>query len=410
MTTALDLGRQWTWLCTKPSGAGVTLLSNLVSDAEIAYVLNAPAQATGELPADTPQVNIPYTDGDPFVSFNNRLLYGLRREGDPQHLGFAPYVCRFAGVMMILEDEALSDEPVTHFTAYDPWMWLNTIPVFTAGGDLLGKNGLSYSNTPGSTIARALLTNALAVVVAQNPANPLYIDDATGHFDTTDAIDIDFQQGTSVGEAWTQLVDTGSLDIVLDPIYEPSTSPGKLARLSIYQTAGSVKNAAIFSWDKMPRSLSGIDRLTDGTQMINVAQFYANGLSATQQTDASSVAAFGQYWAQQNYPAPSAKSAVSLLAAAKVALRRRGKMTLTVQPDPDRSPDPFTEYYLGDRVPVWAGRAQAGGGSSFRAPLTPGDETAGAWTNPQRVFGFNVTLQNDQSETVTDLLLTDSNS
>lgn len=409
MATELELANSWTWVVTTPSGHGVTLLSKLVSNASIDYVVNAPAQATGDLPSDDPRVNIPYTDGDPYVALNNRLLYGLRRDGN-LGLGSHPYQCRFAGVLMIPEDEAQSDEPVTHFTAYDPWMWLNSIPVVTPGGDLLGKNGLSYSNTSGSTIARDLLTNALAVVIAQNPSNPLYIDDSSGHFDTTDPIDIDFQQGISVGEAWTQLVDTGSLDIVLDPIYDPSTSPGKLAVLSIYTISGSVRNSAIFSWDKMPHSLVHIDRLEDGTQMVNVGAFTANGLSATQATDADSISAYGQYWLQTNYPAPSSKSAVSLLALAKVALRKRGKMTLTVDPDPERGPNPFIEYGLGDRVPVYAGRPMPGGGVSFRKPLTPGDVVDGAWTNPQRVYGFNVGLDNDQVETVTQLLLTDTNS
>lgn len=409
MATELFLANSWIWLVTKPNGTGVTLLSKLVSDASIDYVLNAPVQATGTVPSDTPQVNIPYTDGDPFLSYNDRLLYGLRRDGNLS-LGIHPYTCRFAGVIQILEDEALQDEPVTHFTAYDPWMWLNSIPVVTPAGDLLGKNGYSYIGKTGDYIVKDVLANALAVVVAQNPSNPLYIDVASGHYDTTDVIPrFDIQQMATVGDVWTQIVNGGYLDIVLTPIYDPSTRPGKLAVLNVYRTAGSAKNNAIFAWDKMPHSLTGFDRLLDGTQLVNVAQYYANALPATQATDAASVGRYGQYWEQKNYPPPSSKDAVGAIALAEVALRKKGKMTLTVDPDPDRAPDPFTTYYLGDRVPVYAGRVQAGGGYSIRQQLTPGDVVDGAWTNPQRIYGFNVTLDNDQVETVTQLLLTDDN-
>lgn len=408
MTTAIPLKNTWTWLVTKPNGTGVTLLNKLTSNVQMQFALGVPAEASGDVPSDNPEINIPFADGDPFLAMNNRLLYGLRREGVLST--DVPYTCRFGGVIHIVEDQATTDEPVTHWTAYDPWMWLNAIPVFTSSGDLLGKNGLSFSNKRGSDIAMQLLVDALAVVVAQNPGNPIYIDVSSGDFEDTDPIDIDFQQGVSVGEAWTQLADTGSLDIVLKPVFDPASRPGKLAVLNIYNQTGSPRNNAIFAWDKMPHSLVSIDRLIDGTQMVNVGQYYANGLSAPQAKDTTSIARYGQYWDQQFYPAPSAKSAVGAIALAKVALRKRGKTTITVDPDPMLGPDPFTDYHLGDTVPVYAGRTQAGGGSSFRAPLTPGDVVAGEWTNPQRVYGFQLDLSNDEVETVTQLLLTDSNS
>lgn len=409
MAIALPLKNSWVWLVTTTSGEGVTTMNKLTSNVSMEFVLNAPAQATGDVPADNSEINEPYTDGDPFVSYNNRLLYGLRREGVLP--GDIPYVCRFSGILQIIEDEATTNEPVVHWTAYDPWQWLNSLPVVTPAGDLLGKNGYSYIGKTGDYIVKDVLANALAVVVAQNPSNPIYIDVASGHYDTTDVIPrFDIQQLATVGDVWTQIADGGYLDIVLTPIYDPSTRPGKLSVLNVYRLAGSAKNDAIFAWDKMPHSLTGIDRLLDGTQMVNKAQYYANALSAPAATDAASIAAYGQYWEQQNFPPPSSKDAVSALAAAQVALRRRGKMTLTVDPDPERGPDPFTEYYLGDRVPVYAGRTQAGGGVSLRAPLSPGDVVDGAWTNPQRVYGIPITLDNDQVETVSKLLLTDSSS
>lgn len=410
MPTTIDLTNSWTWLVTDIRGKSLTLLNKLFTDASIDYVLNATWPLTGTLPSDNPEVNIPSShDGYPFVSFNNRLIYGLRREAV---VGAArPYTCRYAGIISLLEDEATADEPVTHLTAYDAWQWLMTLPVVTPAGDLLGKSGYKYVDKRADEIALDVLANSLAVVIAQNPTNPNYIDAGGGTIDHADVIPtFDIQQNAMVGEVWTQLVDGGWIDIVLSPIYDPASRPGVLSVLNIHRQAGSPKPNAVFAWDKAPRSLTRIDRLDDGTQMANVAQFYANGLVAPQQKDAGSIADYGQYWAQTNYPPPSSKDAVGAIALAQVYLRRRGKRTLTIDPAPERAPDPFTEWFLGDQVPVWAGRKQLGSGSSFRYPLSPGDQgTDGNWTNAQRVYGFTLGIAGDEVETVTNLLLTDSN-
>jgi hypothetical protein len=402
------LKNQWVWTVCGLGGGTKTFLNRLATNVQILFTLNDAAVVTGDVPSDNPEINIPLAaDGEAFVSYNSRLLYGFRREASGSG---PPYVCRFAGVMHILEDEATSDDPVTHFQAYDPWMWLRSLPVVDGAGDLLAPDGLVYSGKTGDYIVKDLIDNALTAVLALHPTNPVFVDVSSGHFDTTDVIpEITFQQGVSVGEAWTQLTDTGSLDIVLTPVYDPVSRPGKLAVLSVYSQAGSAKNNAVFGWDKFPRTLVGISRLLDGTQMANVGQFYAGGLSVPQQTDAISIAEYGQYWLQRNYPSPASSSAVALVALAEVALRKKGKRTLTIDPTPELSPDPFTDYFLGDLIPVWAGRPQAGGGYSFREILTPGSESTGEWTNPQRVYAIPISLDDDQVETVTRMLLTDPN-
>jgi hypothetical protein len=407
MATTFPVNGTWTWVVTGLNSAIITFLNRLVTNVAVHFELNKEAVFTGDVPSDNPEINIPQA-GSPFVDYNSRLLYGFRRE-QPQSSVATPWQCRFGGILHIVEDEALSDEPITHLTAYDPWMWLRSIPVVNNDGSLPGKNGVSYTATAGNTIALNVLTNGLAAVVASNPSNPLFIDQTNGHFDTTSALDMNFQQGCSVGEAWTQLCDTGTMDIVLTPIYDPRGRPGKLCVLNIYSQAGSAKPGAVFGWDKFPRSLVGIDRLLDGTQMANVAQFYSGGTAATQQSNAGSISTYGEYWLQKNYPQGAPLSAVALVALAEVALRKKGKRTFTIDPAPERSPQPFVEYYLGDQVPVWAGRKTIGGGYSYRQQLTPGTVSGGAWTNPQRVYAIPISLSDDQVETVEKLLLTDPN-
>lgn len=408
MSAGILLKNQWVWWVTTLQGVGITSLNRIAANVGAVFTLNAPAVWTADVPSDNPDVDvISGLDGDPLVSYNNRLIYGFRREGD-----YPPYVCRFGGILQIIQDEATVDQPVSHLQAFDPWQWLNTLPLIDSRGNLVGAKGLSYANTPGSTIALDLLDNTMAALVSAEPMQPLFIDSASGTVEVTEFISIKFDQGMTLGEAWTKLTDTGTMDIVLDPVYDPYTRPGVLSVLSIYNEAGQARNDAVFSWDKFPRSLVGVNRLNDGTQMANTAQFFVEGIPVTQALDSASRTEYGAYWSQRAYPGPPTpfnRIAVSLLAQAQVALRKKGRRTITIDPAPERSPDPFTEYGLGDRVPVYAGRPLEGNGSSFRAVLNPGEPAGDEWSNPQRVYAIPISLDADQVETVTQLLLTDPN-
>src|SRR4029077_16033072 len=113
--------------------------------------------------------------------------------------------------------------------------------------------------------------------------------------------------------------------------------------------------------------------------------------------------AYGPYWVQKNYSGPSDVAGVQLLAAAEVALRKNGKQTLQIDPTPERAPDPFTSWFLGDTVAVWAGRPMPPTGNALRGTVRS--------TTPatHRVYGFEIDLADDQVETVKNLLLTDPN-
>jgi hypothetical protein len=415
MTVTVPLRNTWSWLVTDLNGHGLTLLNRLATNLQITFTLNAPAEMQCELPSDNPEINIPHTDGDPFVSVNNRLLYGFRRE----LVTWPCWVCRFAGVVNILEDVASSDQPVTHLTAYDPWMWLNSIPVVDpTTGNLLGQNGLTYTGQTLDYIAKEVLNKGLARVISppDNPSNPIFIDQTSGHFDTCATTNVNFPQGISVGEALTQLVDGGGIDIIFTPIYDPAGRPGMTSVFNIYSLAGQVRNGAIFGWDKYPHSLIGIDDVIDGTAMATVAQFYNGNVAvgAAPVRDAAAVAKYGEYWYQQSVPKVAGGDLyVQELALAKVYLRRKGLRTLTIDPassEDRRQPDPFTEYYLGDQVMVYGGRVVKGGGVSLRKRVDAGTVAGSAgWTNPRRVYQIPLSLANDLTETVTQLLVTDAN-
>lgn len=380
----------WRFVVADLNCATITFLDRLANGKNVTYVINQPAASSGVVPADNPEVNIVHTDGDPFLHHNNRILFGFRREG-----GTPPWVIRFAGIIM-LDDDTAADSPTTRYTAWDPWELLNHRPLLNSAGELPGQNGLSFTNTRGNVIALDLLEWTVGAGTTSVTGDAFIDYGQTGFytpsFDATPVISINFQQGISVGEAWTQLCDSGTIDIYLKPIYDPINRPGFTHELYLFEQMGSIRRDAIFAWDKPSRSLVGVSRQEDGSQMANVAQYYSGqgGAPVPTEVNVASIAKYGQYWSQQFFPGQNVAALVQLLALAQVRLRANGKRTLTFDPAPERSPIVFLDYFLGDEVPVYTSQR-------LRA----------AQATLERVHGIPVEIDDNGVETVRALLTAD---
>jgi hypothetical protein len=376
----------------------LSFLDVVATGRAVNYTLDAPTQAQLVVPSDDPEVSIPWPDpdSDPFLTEGSRVLVGMRRDGIYPEV----WTPRFSGIIMQLEDTAQSDIAYSHVTAFDPWQYLLSRPVCNADGTLPGTNGISFSATDVDVIIGTLLANTIAnqgmcgidMGVAYNGTS--FYD---GTVETCPAVDINFQQGTSVGQAWSQLTAQNDCDIILTPIYDPVNRPGYMVQANVYTQAGTERDDAIFAWDLPSRSLVQISRLQDGTLRANKVKFFAGqggsatgGQSIPVQTDAASVAKYGEYWRQQFFPGQTVASIVQLLAASELAISKTGRLTVTISPAPERSPIPFDDYWLGDRVPVYAS-------SKLRAPLQ----------GYQRVYGVPLAIADDQTESVQQLLTTE---
>ncbi len=343
-------GFEWSEVVTDRDTVAITGLSKLAASRTITYPLNKPASATGVVPSDDPRVNLPHLVGTgpdyaPSVSFNDRLLYMFRREA--QGTG-APWVCRFAGVLEQIEDACDGDQPYSTFTAYDPWQYLFARPVMN-GTALVGKDGISWDNTRGDVIARQIMEGTIGL------HGPVYIDVDAGVWEMTEQIDINFQQSTSVGAALQQLCATGTMDIIMEPVYDPVGMPGICVIMNVYIQAGVARPDAVFSWD-VGRAVVGISDLLDGDLMANRVQFYngQGGPPVTPADDAASEMRYGWWETQQFFPAQTQRLAVEDMAAFQLSLRKDGHRTVNISPNPLLSPIPLLDYGLGDRVPVYA--------------------------------------------------------
>jgi hypothetical protein len=345
--------------------------------------LNEPLEISGTVPSDNPEVNILHTDGFPFLAEGVRQLYGFRRESDTSPY----YTIRASTLIMQVSDASASGDARSRFTSWDPWQYLFSLPVLQSSlatignGGSAGVDGLlipaANSFYPQSVSADQIIVDILTNATAfSDPTAPVaaqncFLDLTGGTIEVCSAPAIgkswEIQQGTSIGQALQDICATGACDIVLTPIYDPSVRPGILCELNVRtQTspangAGSFNYSAVFAWDKPGRSVVGIDDVFDGTQRANHIVYY-NGqggppiapYASAQFRDPVSIATYGEYAPSQFFPAQTVKEGVQAIAAQQLVLRANFKQTLTINPAPERSPEPFVDYYLGDRVPVYA--------------------------------------------------------
>ncbi len=340
-------GFPWRAIITDRTTTPITALDKLAANRTITYLLNKPAETAARVPSDDARVNLPYptlTD-PPEVSFNDRLAYLFRREAQGTA---APWVCRFAGVVEQIEDQAEEEQPYSTFTAHDPWQYLFARPVMN-GTALVGKDGISWTATRGSVIAKQIVDATISL------HGGVYIDTDLGTFEDTEMIDINIQQSTSVGSALQQLAATGTLDIVMEPVYDPVGLPGICVIMNVYVQAGSQRPDAIFSWDR-GRAVQGISDLIDGDLMANTVQFFngQGGPPVAPAFDSASEAQYGWWETQQFFPAQTKAVAVEAMAEFQLSLRKQGKRTVNLTPQSLLAPIPLLEYGLGDELPVYA--------------------------------------------------------
>lgn len=358
---------RWRYFVAALNGQGIADWSKLASDRVVRTLLNAPCSMSGKVPSWDPQVYLPYSDdyADPYLAEGTRLLWGLRRESTE----IPYYTCRGATLIQLVQDEAQGDTATSSFVGYDPWQYLFSRPVVNVDGKLPGDEGISWSNTQASEIITQLLRNT---IFAHGHA---YIDGGneslgtlfyTGTLETGPGMEIEainFEAGTTVGDAWSQIVDTGQCDIVLEPIYDPFNRPNYLSQLNVYAQAGATRDEVVFGWDAAGgRNVSSLNRAIEGgTTRANKAQYWSGGAGQTGRsvvgTNTPAITKYGQYWALQTFPDLSDKRMVPIVnayAAETVRMRGSGRTTVTFTAVTERAPRPWQDYQLGDIVRVVA--------------------------------------------------------
>lgn len=389
----------WRLIVTDNASETLSLLDGRATDREFTYVLGGPATATGQVASDDPEINLPAPgpDDPALLSNNTRLLYALRRERNPSSI-VPPWVCRYGGLVLTVDDQG-ADTPTTRYTAADPWQLLMARPIRDPFNDgaFPKESGLRFdAGTRASDIVKTMLAQT------EDIEGETHIDfsDESLLVDTEPlGAAINFEPTLTVGEAWQQLMQTGTIDILLNPIYDPIARPGKVVELQIGPQLGQLRANAVMGWDIGPNSITDISRMVDGTRLADVIRFITGfGVGGTIQFDSAAIAKYGQWWSTQVLTGDEDAELVAKYAVIQLALRRNGARNLSFSPAPEWGLLPLRDYALGDFVPVWASRnlrEPIGVDYDSFDPDNPGD-SAGF----QRIYQIPIGLDDDGTERV----------
>jgi hypothetical protein len=381
----------WRFIVTNLDGEILTWLDHLAFQRSITFTRGQPTVIDTGVPSDNPEINIDADDGDPFVAEGNRLVYAFRRDG-----GAVPWLIWASGLVLDVRDNANSNVATTTLTAYDSRQLLPRRAMLKDATGVLpdADLGLRYIGQRADEIIIEQL--GLMEFWATGPLASAGLDWGQTAFyqgiiePTPEITEITFARGVSIAEMIAKLEETGTCEVVIEAIWDPVNRPGILGELSIYERAGTTRNAAVFGYDTFPKNLVGIDRLVDGRERANQVQFYAGqgGPPVPLYDDATSMAKYGEYFAQQFFPGQVSQAAVEAMAARVLTLQKNGQHTYALSPAAERAPIPLTEYGVYDDVPVYASRV-------LRDPIA----------TTLRVESIPIIIGDDQLERISGLLV-----
>lgn len=388
----------WRWMLTDLDGTIITLLDKHVHDRTIDYRLDVSTRISGRVASADTEINRLWTDGFPNLAEGDRLLYCFRRDYDGDATTNDPWTVRAAGTILQLNDVANEDTANTEFTAYDPWQILYRRPLVNPNDPILGNLDYTYDVYPINDIIIDLLDN---MALFNSPSQPgvsafAFLDwgqtggSFTGTIETLATVSHTFQKETFIGACLDELCALGNCDIWMEPIWDPVNRPGYTHQLNVYARQGVLKPPAVFGWDKPLRSTTGVNRAIDGTQRANNVRFHLGqggpSSPSTIKAEGASIARFGEYWDTQFWVAADHTDTLSDWAQELIDQVSEHQKTVTIDVTPERCPDPFTEWFLGDSVRVFASNNLRATQSGF-----------------QRVVAFTLNISDNALETVTDL-------
>lgn len=409
-------GVPWRTLVTDLNGAILSFLDNRANERVVDLVLNGPAQARGNAASFDFEVSGLHTDGSPFVSFSNRLLFMLRREDSVNDSGERVlWFPRFAGIMMPVERQGTADNAYSSWTAYDPWQLLYQRPAIDENNILIADKWTIPVGARPNDVIKGLLDRMLdpfTIVGSPNQIITPEFDYAnafldwtgvghpyyTGTWEECDPLEHKktFDVDTTVGEVLDYFTDNNLCDIEMEPIWDPLNRPGVCCQVNVYDTKGLNRNNAVLGWDMMGRNLAGLSVLHDA-QIANRIRWRTGsntGPTIAVQSDEESYERYGDYWQIAPVSAERLSLELEVLAGVERVKRRHGNVTYSIDPLNARSPLPLIEYGLGDYLPLWASER-------LGEAISPEPQSGDEWILLQRIYGITIEIGDNFFEKVT---------
>jgi hypothetical protein len=373
----------WTFILTEiGTGTEIADLTPAALTAKISPRLNRPLTLALELPADTADISAIASDGDPNLVVGTRSIKAYRGG-----------TLRGNVIVWNLNYDGDANSAKVAVTGYDPLNQLRRRPARDETGDF--SNPEFGDTTPAGALIQGIVQNTIEWEGA------LWIDADAGTCDASTTLGGNLADWpVMIFDLFTIITDTGVVDVVLEPL---DSTAGKLVVLNAVDTWGSDLTASVsFDYATGDHSVASARRVEDFDDICNKLWYYLGpkidvqhwrGSITTHTTpDFASRDKYGTYMDIKIYDSGDEATERALfeeLRHAELALRRVPQELLNVTPQAGVAPEPFDDYGIGDLVEVNLGTA-------FGPAVTGG---------AQRVYGFDVDVDADGVERVSELIV-----
>jgi hypothetical protein len=362
----------------------VSNITRIARKRELKFRLNRPSSISFEVPSNDRLVSDLWSgDQRPLLEEGTRTVKAFRKELDGD--GSTMYRLRFNGTVETIQDQGDPDNCKTTVAAFSPFYDLARRMCLGDVHDVYGATPflVSFTNTDGAQIAKTLLDRTNAA-----KGNTGITTDG-GTFETVNTFTVTYQY-TPVGQAITDMCDAfNGFDIYEEPI---DTSYGAQTRLHCLARRGTYKQDLFFGWGIAPHNIQTMTRLKDRSTLANVIYGLGAGSGIGLQhtppySDATSITTYRTLEVADNL-ADVGNQMIAPLVQEELSFRKVPREIVQWVPQRTASDlfafKPFDTYDCGDTVNVAAGKNARGG-----------------FTGIQRVYGFDLGLDEEAVERVT---------
>lgn len=372
----------WTFVLTDiKSGAELADVTSAALSAKIAPRLNRPLTVALELPADNAEIRAIAGDGDPNLVVGSRSIKAYRNG-----------TLRANAIVWNLNYDGGADSAKVSLTGYDPLAQLRRRPARDETGDF--SNPEFGDETPAGELVQEIVQNTISW-----DEGDLCIDPESGVCDASTTLGGNLSDWpVMIFDLFTIITDTGVVDIVMEPL---DSTANKLAVLNAVDSWGSDLTASVsFDYATGSHSVASARRIVDMDDICNKLWYYLGPKLDIQHwrgaiqnpSDEDSIIKYGVYMDIHIYDSGQENAERDLfrqLRTTELALRSTPQELLNVTPQTGVASEPFDAYGIGDLVVVNLGTAFG--------PAVEG--------GVQRVYGFDVDLDADGVERVSELIV-----
>lgn len=277
----------WQFVIYDRANNALADITSIATSKKMSKRLSRPSVCSFQVPADSALVYTNHSDGYPILSVGRRALK-VRYRPSAAH----DWTLMFNGIIWYLEDQGGEDRADCRVDAYDPLLWAKFRYVRDDTGDFSTPeffgNGSDPTKISGPDLVQQTLANSFWNSGTKGTGGygdgyqdeEFGLDWGTGTFDVQVPPAYDLSATLSdfpilLSDFWRMLSDTGTCDIVVDPVDDTDGyGTNIMGILNAYTRAGNPSSPVHYDYGAGDYSIQSIRRRYDIDNLCNKLWYY----------------------------------------------------------------------------------------------------------------------------------------